>query len=63
MIQETDKRIAEVCMRFPEYPFLLSIPGFGPDVSAKVLGALGNPSQIREPPAGAQDGRSRPICR
>jgi len=30
-------------MQFPEYPCLLSIPGFGPDVSSKVLGAIGNP--------------------
>jgi len=43
MILETDKKIAEVCERFPEYPYLLTIPGFGPDVSAKVLGAIGNP--------------------
>jgi transposase len=42
-VGETDKRIAEVCKRFAEYPFLLTIPGFGPDISAKVLGALGNP--------------------
>ena len=45
-IQETDKKIAEVCTRFPEYPFLLTIPGFGPDVSAKVLGAIGNPHRF-----------------
>ena len=43
MIQDTDGRIADVCKKFPEYPCLLSIPGFGPDVSAKVIGALGNP--------------------
>jgi transposase len=43
MLRETDARIVKVCQRFPEYPFLLSIPGFGPDVSAKVLAALGNP--------------------
>ena len=42
-ILETDKKIAAVCKKFPEYPFLLSIPGFGPDISAKVLGAIGNP--------------------
>jgi len=41
-IQKTDKKIAEVCRRFPEYPCLLSIPGFGPDISTKVIGALGN---------------------
>jgi len=45
-ILETDKKIAEVCRRFPEYPFLLTIPGFGPDVSAKVLGAIGNPHRF-----------------
>ena len=47
MIQETDKKIAEVCTRFPEYPCLLSIPGFGPDISAKVLGASAIPTGLR----------------
>jgi transposase len=46
MILETDGKIAEVCRRFPEYPCLLSIPGFGPDVSARVLGAIGNPHRF-----------------
>ena len=46
MLQGTDKRIAEVCKRFSEYPFLLTIPGFGPDVSAKVLGAIGDPHRF-----------------
>jgi len=46
MILETDKRIADVCERFSEYRFLLTIPGFGPDVSAKVLGAIGNPHRF-----------------
>lgn len=46
MIAQTDKRIEEVSKRFPEYPCLLSIPGFGPDVSAKVLGAIGNPHRF-----------------
>ena len=40
MIKATDIKVAEVCTRFPEYPPLLSIPGFGPDISSKVLGAL-----------------------
>jgi transposase len=43
MMHETDKRFTEVCKRFTEYSFLLSIPGFGPGVSAQVLGALGDP--------------------
>jgi transposase len=46
-IIETDKKIAEVCTRFPEYAFLLTIPGFGPDISAKVLGAIGNPHRFQ----------------
>jgi transposase len=46
MLHETDKRIAGVGKRFSEYPCLLSIPGFGPDVSAKVLGTLGDPHRF-----------------
>ena len=46
MIQETKDRIEELCKRYPEYPFLLTIPGFGPDVSAKVLGAIGDPDRF-----------------
>jgi transposase len=43
IMAEIDKKIADVCTRFPEYACLLSIPGFGPDISAKVMGAIGNP--------------------
>jgi len=46
-ILETDKRIATVCHRFAEYRYLLTIPGFGPDISSKVLGALGNPHRFQ----------------
>ena len=42
-IKDTDDQIQERCRQFPEYEYLLTIPGFGPDISAKVLGALGNP--------------------
>ncbi len=42
-IKATDCKIEAICLGFPEYPFLLSIPGFGPDVSSKVLGAIGDP--------------------
>jgi hypothetical protein len=31
------------CIGFYEYTHLLGIPGVGPDVSAKVLAAIGNP--------------------
>ncbi|MCX5798123.1 MAG: IS110 family transposase [Proteobacteria bacterium] len=46
MIQDTDSKISGVCKRFPEYTYLLTIPGFGPDISAKVLGAIGNPHRF-----------------
>jgi transposase len=42
-IEEIEEKIKEVCSPFPEYEFLLSIPGFGPDVAARVLGAIGDP--------------------
>jgi transposase len=46
-IREIDEKIQEVCSQFPEYEFLLSIPGFGPDVSSKVLGAIGDPFRFQ----------------
>jgi transposase len=41
--QQTREQIEEVCQKFKEYNCLLSIPGFGPTLSAMVLGAIGNP--------------------
>ena len=46
MINETEDKIEELCKEFPEYPYLLTMPGFGPDVSAKVLGAVGDPDRF-----------------
>jgi len=46
-LQEIEEKIHEVCFQFPEYEFLLSIPGFGPDVSSKVLGAIGDPFRFQ----------------
>jgi len=42
-IARLDGKIQEVCLHFPEYSCLLTIPGFGPDVSSRVLAAIGNP--------------------
>jgi transposase len=42
-IKVVEAKIHEVCSLFLEYEYLLSIPGFGPDVASKVLGAIGNP--------------------
>ena len=38
-----EEEIKGVCFIFSEYEYLLSIPGFGPDVSSKVLAYLGDP--------------------
>jgi transposase len=46
MIKETDDKIQELCHQFPEYPYVLTIPGFGPDVSSKVVGAIGEPDRF-----------------
>jgi transposase len=46
MIKETEQKIEELCKQFLEYPYILTIPGFGPDVSAKVLGAVGDPDRF-----------------
>jgi transposase len=46
-IRDTNKKIEDICGEFPEYSSLLTIPGFGPDVSSQVLGALGNPFRFR----------------
>ena len=42
-IRATEQKIEGICLQFPEYRYLLTIPGFGPDVSSKVLSAIGNP--------------------
>jgi len=45
-IETVDDRIEDICLKFPEYSFLLTIPGFGPDVSSKVLAAIGDPERF-----------------
>jgi transposase len=45
-IKSVEDKLEDACMEFPDYTFLLSIPGFGPDISAKVLGAIGNPHRF-----------------
>ena len=46
MITETDARIAALCRQLPGYQSLMSIPGFGPIVTAAVMTALGNPHRF-----------------
>ena len=42
-IQKTADLIEDICREFPEYSYLLTIPGFGPYISAKVLASIGDP--------------------
>jgi transposase len=44
--REVSEQVERICLGFPEYPCLLSIPGFGPDISAQVLGAIGDPHRF-----------------
>jgi transposase len=46
-IANTQEQIEAVCLKFKEYSCLLSIPGFGPSLSAMVLGAIGNPGRFQ----------------
>jgi transposase len=45
-IKLVEDKIEGICLKFPEYSFLLTIPGFGPDVSSKVLAAIGDPERF-----------------
>jgi transposase len=47
MIKETEDKIQELCKEFSEYPYVLTIPGFGPDLSARVLGAIGEANRFQ----------------
>ena len=42
-IKHVEEKIKEMCMGIPEYQYILSIPGFGPDISSKVIAAIGYP--------------------
>jgi len=46
-ISEVSGKIEEICCEFPEYRYLLTIPGFGPDVSSKTLGAIDDPFRFK----------------
>ena len=42
-IKKTNDLIEGFCLEFPEYSYLLTIPGFGPYISARVLASIGDP--------------------
>jgi len=45
-VAEIEEKIQDICVSFTEYDLLLTIPGFGPYVSAVVLGAIGSPHRF-----------------
>jgi len=47
VLKAVQERIQTLCSQFPAYPYRLSIPGFGPQVSSQVLGAIGDPSRFQ----------------
>lgn len=46
-VKGNEQLMAKTATQFPEYECLLSIPGFGPIVSAMVLAAIGNPCRFQ----------------
>ena len=46
IVKDNEQQMMMLSQRYPEYLSLLSIPGFGPIVSAMVLGAIGDPSRF-----------------
>jgi transposase len=42
-LSEVEQTTQHLCVQFPEYEYLLSIPGFGPYVASKVLATIADP--------------------
>jgi transposase len=47
-IVEVEETIEDICLCFDDYKLLLTIPGFGPYISAVVLAAIGNPFRFQK---------------
>ena len=46
-ICQASSLMEEICLDFPEYSYLMTIPGFGPFVSATVLAAIADPFRFK----------------
>jgi transposase len=46
-IKEVEEKIETICSNFNGYKLLLTIPGFGPYISAVVFAAIGNPLRFK----------------
>jgi transposase len=45
-IMQVEQGIQQLCVQFPSYDYLLSIPGFGPYVASKVLATIADPRRF-----------------
>jgi transposase len=45
-IMYVEKEVEKICKSIPEYEYIVSIPGFGPDISSKVVAAIGFPNRF-----------------
>jgi len=46
-IAKTEDLMEEICLDYPEYANLLTIPGFGPYISSRVLASIGDPLRFK----------------
>ena len=42
-LKQVADQMQDICLQFADYRFLLTIPGFGPYVAARVLASIANP--------------------
>ena len=45
-LKETEAQMKDIAVEFADYSYLLSIPGFGPYISARVLASIGDPNRF-----------------
>jgi transposase len=45
-LKQVADQMQDICLQFADYSFLLTIPGFGPYVAARVLASLANPRRF-----------------
>jgi len=46
-LKDTETALNDVALEFAEYDYLLTIPGFGPYISARVLASIGDPFRFK----------------
>jgi len=46
-IGKTADLMEDICLDYPEYCYLLTIPGFGPYISSRVLASIGDPLRFK----------------